>query len=111
MVQGTKENKGTKGSGVFDIDRDGGIMVVSATCHDDCEFASGGYAYHVLNRAVGRMRIFGKERDFEAFEEVIARGQEARADAGVGVVRACPTIGTSCFGRAATATCRSSCVG
>ena len=31
-------------------------------CHDD---------YHVMNRAVGRMRIFGKQRDFEAFEEVI----------------------------------------
>ena len=25
----------------------------------------------MLNRAVGRMRIFAKERDFEAFEEVI----------------------------------------
>ena len=33
--------------------------------------ASGGYAYHVLNRAVGKTRIFGKQRDFEAFEEVI----------------------------------------
>ncbi len=31
--------------------------------------ASGGYAYHVLNRAVGRARIFGKTRDYEAFEE------------------------------------------
>jgi putative transposase len=36
---------------------------------------SGGYAYHVLNRAVGRMRIFAKERDFEAFEEVIAEAK------------------------------------
>jgi putative transposase len=33
--------------------------------------ASGGYAYHVLNRAVGRARIFRKERDYEAFEEVL----------------------------------------
>ena len=33
--------------------------------------ASGGYVYHVLNRGVGRTRIFGKERDFEAFEEVL----------------------------------------
>ncbi len=37
--------------------------------------SSGGYAYHVLNRAVGRMRIFGKERDFEAFEEVIEQAK------------------------------------
>ncbi len=36
---------------------------------------SEGYAYHVLNRAVGRMRIFGKERDFEAFEEVIEQAK------------------------------------
>jgi hypothetical protein len=33
--------------------------------------SSGGYAYHVLNRAVGRMRILGKQRDFEALDEVI----------------------------------------
>lgn len=38
--------------------------------------ATGGYAYHVLNRAVGKMRIFAKERDFEAFEEVL---REAKA--------------------------------
>jgi putative transposase len=38
--------------------------------------ASGGYVYHVLNRAVGRLRIFAKERDFEAFEEVITQAKE-----------------------------------
>ena len=38
--------------------------------------ASGGYAYHVLNRAVGRARIFDKQRDFEAFEEVIGQAKE-----------------------------------
>jgi putative transposase len=38
--------------------------------------SSGGYAYHVLNRAVGRARIFRKERDFEAFEEVIALAKQ-----------------------------------
>ena len=38
--------------------------------------ASGGYAYHVLNRAVGRARIFGKQRDFEAFEEVIQQAKQ-----------------------------------
>ena len=37
--------------------------------------ASGGYAYHVLNRAVGKTRIFGKQRDFEAFEEVIEQAK------------------------------------
>lgn len=38
--------------------------------------SSGGYAYHVLNRAVGRMRIFGKPRDYEAFEEVLLKAKE-----------------------------------
>ena len=37
--------------------------------------SSGGYAYHVLNRAAGRMRDFGKDRDFEAFEEVLAEAK------------------------------------
>ena len=37
--------------------------------------AGGGYAYHVLNRAVGRMRIFRKQRDYEAFEEVIEQAK------------------------------------
>src|SRR5208282_6700840 len=37
--------------------------------------ASGGYAYHVLNRAVARERIFRKARDFEAFEEVIEQAK------------------------------------
>ena len=30
-----------------------------------------GYAYRVLNRAVGSSRIFRKEQDFEVFEEAI----------------------------------------
>lgn len=31
----------------------------------------GGYVYHVLNRGVGRMTIFEKDEDYEAFEKVI----------------------------------------
>jgi putative transposase len=38
-------------------------------------FADGGYAYHVLNRGVGRIRLFRKDRDFEAFEEVIGEAK------------------------------------
>lgn len=38
-------------------------------------FADAGYAYHVLNRGVGRMRLFRKDRDFEAFEEVIGEAK------------------------------------
>ena len=35
--------------------------------------STGGYAYHVLNRDVGKLRLSAKERDFEAFEEIIAQ--------------------------------------
>jgi len=32
--------------------------------------ALSGYAYHALNRAKGRLRIFRKESDFLAFEKI-----------------------------------------
>jgi len=36
----------------------------------------GGYVYHVLNRANGRLRIFRKYDDFLAFEQILAEGIE-----------------------------------
>ena len=39
-------------------------------------FASGGYVYHVLNRAVARARLFDKAQDYAAFERVL---KEAKA--------------------------------
>jgi hypothetical protein len=48
--------------------------------------SSGGYAYRVLNRAVERMRIFGKQRDFEAFEDAIEQAVGPVADVRDGVV-------------------------
>ena len=36
----------------------------------------GGYVYHVLNRANGRLRIFRKRGDFQAFEQILVEGQE-----------------------------------
>jgi putative transposase len=36
----------------------------------------GGYVYHVLNRANGRLRLFKKDADFAAFEEVLAEAHE-----------------------------------
>jgi putative transposase len=38
--------------------------------------ASGGYAYHVLNRAVARKRIFRTAKDYEAFERVLGEARE-----------------------------------
>ena len=36
----------------------------------------GGFVYHVLNRSNGRLRMFRKEEDFEAFEQILAEGVE-----------------------------------
>ena len=36
----------------------------------------GGLAYHVLNRAVGRRRLFRKDEDYDAFERVLAEAWE-----------------------------------
>ena len=36
----------------------------------------GGYAYHVLNRANGRLRLFKKEADFAAFEAILQEAAE-----------------------------------
>ena len=36
----------------------------------------GGLVYHVINRANGRLRIFRKKADFEAFERILAQGIE-----------------------------------
>lgn len=36
----------------------------------------GGYAYHVLNRANGRLRLFKKQADFAAFERIIVEAFE-----------------------------------
>jgi len=38
--------------------------------------APGGIVYHVLNRANGRLRLFKKDEDFLAFEEVLALAHE-----------------------------------
>jgi putative transposase len=36
----------------------------------------GGYAYHVLNRANGRLRLFRRDSDFAAFEQVLAEAHD-----------------------------------
>jgi hypothetical protein len=37
-----------------------------------------GYVYHVLNRAVGRAKIFEKPADYAAFEKVLRQAWERR---------------------------------
>src|SRR5687768_5807496 len=38
--------------------------------------APGGLAYHVLNRAAGRMTLFRKEADFQAFERIMIQAHQ-----------------------------------
>ena len=38
--------------------------------------APGGQVYHVLNRSVGRMHLFGKNADFEAFQRVMIEAHQ-----------------------------------
>ena len=38
--------------------------------------APGGQVYHVLNRAVGKMHLFGKDADFEAFQRVMIEAHQ-----------------------------------
>jgi REP-associated tyrosine transposase len=37
---------------------------------------TGGQAYHVLHRPVGRSRLFHKDGDYAAFEEVLRQAKE-----------------------------------
>ena len=38
--------------------------------------APGGQVYHVLNRSVGKMHLFGKDADFEAFQRVVIEAHQ-----------------------------------
>ena len=40
--------------------------------------APGGMVFHVLNRGVGRMRLFHKDGDYQAFEDIVAETLEKR---------------------------------
>ena len=42
-------------------------------------FAPGGMVFHVLNRGVGRRKLFTKDRDFDAFEEIVEETLEKRS--------------------------------
>jgi putative transposase len=41
-----------------------------------CRLALGGYVYHVLNRANGRLPIFQKDGDYAAFERILGEALE-----------------------------------
>ncbi len=56
--------------------------------------APGGMVYHVLNRGVGRRTLFDKDRDFLAFERVVAETLRT-GPMRICAYCLCPIIGTS----------------
>ena len=64
--------------------------------------APGGQVYHVLNRSVGKMHLFGKDADFEAFQRVMIERTSGTRSASCPTA-SCPTTGSSPSGRTQTA--------
>jgi hypothetical protein len=58
----------------MDREAAGGLSIMPRPPH----VANGGYAYHVLDRAVRRTRILRKQRNFEAFEEIVGQAKQRR---------------------------------
>jgi putative transposase len=71
---------------------------------------TGGYAYHVLNRAVGRAALFHKDDDYAAFETVLRQAKEQQP-VRLLAYTLMPNHGARSCGRSATATCRNSYAG
>ena len=61
--------------------------------------STGGIAYHVLNRRVGRFELFEKPADYSSFEKILA---QAHQSFGVRIAAYClmPIIGIFYCGRA-----------
>ncbi|MGC1720236.1 MAG: hypothetical protein WA746_14715, partial [Isosphaeraceae bacterium] len=64
--------------------------------------APGGQVYHVLNRSVGKLHLFGKNADFEAFQRVMIEAHQRHPIRSCPIA-SCPTTGTSPSGRTQTA--------
>lgn len=72
--------------------------------------ATGGLAYHVLNRRVGRLPLFEKPADYAAFEKIL---QEAHTQTRLRIAAYClmPNTGICCSGLGRMANYRRSCGG
>jgi hypothetical protein len=73
--------------------------------------AVGGVVYHVLNRGCGRMKLFTRDRDYAAFEAVLA--EAVRREPVMRLLSYCvmPNHWHLVLCRGATATCPGSCSG
>ena len=57
------------------LDRGGGVCYIAGMPRRARSIV-GGYACHVLNRANGRLRLFKKDADFAAFEEILLEAHQ-----------------------------------
>jgi REP-associated tyrosine transposase len=71
---------------------------------------TGGFVYHVLNRAVDRATLFYNDGDYAAFETVVRQAKEWRPIRLLAYTLM-PNHGAWSFGPSATATCRNSSAG
>ena len=53
------------------IDDSRGALLSFRTMPRTARVAPGGHIYHVLNRSVGKSRLFGNDAEFEAFEQIM----------------------------------------
>jgi putative transposase len=58
------------------IDDVGGALLSFRVMPRTARVAPGGQVYHVLNRSVGKKRLFGNDSDFEAFERVMIEAHQ-----------------------------------
>ncbi len=52
-----------------------GVIAIDAMikCRVDLVYQTGGIAYHVLNRRVGRLELFEKPTDYSAFAKILLK--------------------------------------
>jgi len=72
--------------------------------------ATGGLAYHVLNRRVGRLALFEKPADYLAFENILKEAHD-RTDVRIAAYCLMPNHGIFYCGLEATESYRRSCAG
>ncbi len=61
-----------KATGPFVLTIPNALFSVGRIMPRTARVTPGGMVFHVLNRAVGRRRLFDKEGDYDAFERIIA---------------------------------------
>ncbi len=76
MIVGLRSTRGFLSRSEKVIDDVRGGLLSFPIMPRSARVAPGGQVYHVLNRSVGKQRLFGNDADFEAFERVMIEAHE-----------------------------------